>query len=219
MIAYQAREASNANRFSRAGETAMAAESQNVYFNASMQHYDAYQANGSDDPSPHKKLRLELGKRSYQYLSYETKPEKNQFAQKIKQPLSTRSKNRRSKTEALGILENSVNLNQDGRLKAYQGSNNFQNDFYNLKSLNMMNQGFSKSLLMVNDLIEELDKQPTTNYSFKPSYNSNLNNTKMFSTNGENMRALSHNLNTSSNFNNISNIFSNNGNLSTSSLF
>ena len=224
MIAYQAREASNANRSSRVGETAMATESQNIYFNAFMQHYDAYQANGGDDPSPHKKLRLELGKRSYQYLSYEANPEKTQFAQKIKQPLGARSKNRRSTKETVGILGNSVNLSQGGKVKAYQGDNSFQNDLYNLNSLNMMNQGFSKSLSMVTDLIEELDKQPAINHSFNTSYNFSLNNQsnnnmKMFSTNDENMRALSQNLNTGSNFNNISSIFSNNGNLSTNSLF
>lgn len=37
-----------------------------------IKHYGAYQGQGGDDPAPFKKLKVELGKRGFGHIDYET---------------------------------------------------------------------------------------------------------------------------------------------------
>ena len=48
-------------------------------------HYGAYQGQGGDDPAPFKQLKVELGKRGFGHLDYETNNKQNPATRGISQ--------------------------------------------------------------------------------------------------------------------------------------
>jgi len=73
VLAYKRRE-SMMNKFEQVRNLRMLAENQNHNNCATdpVRHYGAYQGQGGDDPAPFKKLKVELGKRGFGHIDYES---------------------------------------------------------------------------------------------------------------------------------------------------
>jgi len=140
----------------------MEPENLGSYANVPGYHYGAYQAEGNDDPLPTKKVKVELGKRSYQRFEATSVLEAEKQGLSILKGSVSQSRAKQHLVGSFGQDERQV---ENGMFDFMQNKDQmnlesfYQNQLQSLNSLDRMNNGFSKSLSLVNGLLGELGNQ------------------------------------------------------------
>jgi len=129
----------------------MKPESIGSYLNVPGSHYAAYEAEVNNDPLPSKKVKLELGKRSYQRFE-----ESNPFGtEKLGLSVLKGSvRNNKNNKQYVGSFCKDIGQVQNGMFDYLQNKDqmNVENIFQNqLSTLNSMSGGFSEPLSLMNN--------------------------------------------------------------------